>query len=99
MKFYTWRQNNSGGVFDGPACIVSVQDAGIDAAKAKAEALGLYFDGEGDCPTCGDRWHAEPSEIGEAPTLYELPVPEAAAQCMGRTWLIAYADGREERGS
>ncbi len=59
--FYEFDQNNSGGrwVSDpmrgiGPKVIIEAASA--EEANAKAEDIGLYFDGEGDCPCCGDRW-------------------------------------------
>ena len=61
--FYTYRQNNSYGVFDVDEhvkhYVIIEADAASEADK-KAENLGIYFDGveKGrDCPCCGDRWH------------------------------------------
>ncbi len=59
MKFYRFRQNNSGGMFDGSG-IVYVQAENTDEANKIAEENGIYFNGchEGiDCDCCGDRWH------------------------------------------
>ena len=99
MKFYTWRQNNSGGSFEPPAAFVSIQATSLRDARKRAKALGLYFDGEGDCPTCGDRWHEDPAEIADAPLIYDKPVAKVASESLGRTWLITYLDGRTEHGS
>lgn len=60
-KFYTFRQNNSGGnfVFDpvrGISIFVCIEATSAADAKARAEGIGLYFDGFGDCRCCGDRW-------------------------------------------
>jgi len=68
MKFYTFHQNNSGGGIDdsyglGWTVVIEAEDA--DSANAKAEAVGIYFNGceedesgySMDCPCCGDRWY------------------------------------------
>ena len=77
--FYTFRQNNSGGSFIGPAITVIIEADGVDDANARAEKLGLYFDGcaDGrDCDCCGDRWHEIwRTESGtEVPTLWDEPL-------------------------
>jgi hypothetical protein len=59
--FYTFTQNNSGGSFidepkQGIGMYVIVEANSEAEATAKAESIGLYFDGEGDCSCCGDRW-------------------------------------------
>lgn len=58
MARYVYRQNNSGGTWQGPRTITVMADSD-DQADVKAEEKGAYFDGcfEGlDCPCCGDRW-------------------------------------------
>lgn len=59
--FYRYRQNNSGGLVDfnekrGISVNVIVEAPNLLMANAKAEDIGLYFDGEGDCECCGNRW-------------------------------------------
>lgn len=75
--FYQFRQNNSYGrfVFDkerGISTEVWVEADDLVEATARAEAIGLYFDGAGDCPCCGDRWYlpwdAEGSGTRTTPT-------------------------------
>jgi hypothetical protein len=62
MKYYLFRQNNSGGHFDINdmlAPYVFVQAKSKKQANKRAKRVGIYFDGcdEGrDCPCCGDRW-------------------------------------------
>lgn len=62
--FFTYYQNNSGGSFDhepgkyGFAVVIEAETAA--QANSKAEDLGLYFDGENDCPCCGRRWWGLP---------------------------------------
>jgi hypothetical protein len=65
-KFFEFDQNNSGGSFHidderglGPRVWIEALDA--NDANARAEHLGIYFDGCSngrDCPCCGDRWSA-----------------------------------------
>lgn len=65
MKFYRFRQNNSGGSFDiddesGIGPVVWIEADNFKHANARAINLGIYFDGvkQGrDCDCCGDRWH------------------------------------------
>lgn len=68
-KFFEFSQNNSGGSFDGFARFVFIQARNADDANARAEKLGLYFDGceNGiDCDCCGDRWSRVYDEDGVA---------------------------------
>ena len=70
--FYFYSQNNSGGSFRPPAINVIVEASCAAEADTIAEGLGLYFDGIGDCPCCGDRWHrAEDDEYYTYNTLAE----------------------------
>lgn len=84
--FYTFRQNNSGGVFDydeerGISLYVIIEARNGREANAKAESIGLYFDGvdEGiDCGCCGDRWNAAnqyciEEEGEELPLIWGVP--------------------------
>lgn len=57
-KYYHYRQNNSGGSFTGPAINVYIEADTPEEADAIAIQNGLYFDGEGDCSCCGDRWYS-----------------------------------------
>lgn len=56
-KYYHYRQNNSGGFFTGPAINVYIEADTSEEADAIGVKNGLYFDGEGDCECCGDRWY------------------------------------------
>lgn len=61
--FYTYDQNNSGGSFTGPAQYVIVEAKNAKYANFTAEEeLGLYFDGDGDCHCCGNRWSEQWSD-------------------------------------
>jgi hypothetical protein len=55
-KWYKYHQNNSGGRFRPPAITVYVEAMSPSQADERAETLGLYFDGSGDCKCCGSRW-------------------------------------------
>lgn len=64
MKYYTYDQNNSGGSFDfddkaGISTKVIIQADDPKHADYRAQRIGLYFDGSGDCSCCGDRWSAQ----------------------------------------
>jgi len=98
MKFYTYRQNNSGGGFNGPAVYVIVEAANCYDANRKAEENGLYFDGRGDCDCCGKRWSEAfgDDEGTETPEIYDTPA-RRFREWTPRDVVIFYADGREER--
>lgn len=81
--FYTFRQNNSGGHFDydarrGIAQYVIIEADNVDSALSDAGGIGLYFDGEGDCPCCGDRWsdYVSESDADTEPSIYGTPVDD-----------------------
>jgi hypothetical protein len=63
MKFYEFRQNNSGGSFavdDNVAHSVYIEAEDADRANEIALEKGLYFNGVDtgqDCNCCGDRWY------------------------------------------
>lgn len=80
MPFYEFNQNNSGGRFDfdedaGITHIVIVEADSEGEAIERAEEIGLYFDGEGDCPCCGDRW-SHPWRAEDVPSSYGTPVQD-----------------------
>ena len=82
--FYLYDQNNSGGGFDVNDRVtynVIIEADSADEADAKAEDVGIYFDGTEDdgpdCPCCGDRWSRVWSNEGdETPMIYGKPVEE-----------------------
>lgn len=71
--YYTYTQNNSGGIWRGPEFVIIKADSAADANE-KAECNGIYFDGvaqELDCECCGDRWSRVWDNDGtEVPTIY-----------------------------
>jgi hypothetical protein len=70
MPFYHYRQNNSGGHFDVDEEVsinVCIEASSVSAADARAENVGIYFNGcdtGQDCSCCGDRWYTACSEEG-----------------------------------
>jgi hypothetical protein len=105
--FWTYRQNNSGGYFDydedGISVYVIVEADSADDANGRAKAIGLYWDGYGDCDCCGNRWSAMSSDTwwadkGDAvPSIYNTPVEQVEESW---TWMgdrpegfVHYANG------
>lgn len=79
--FYTFRQNNSGGSFHVDSRVaqyVVIEANDSSEANARAQEIGIYFNGVydgGDCECCGDRWYEASSYDGtETSTLYGEPV-------------------------
>ena len=78
MPWYKYRQNNSGGGFDynendGISVNVIVEARHELDADERACEIGLYFDGEGDCFCCGNRWY----EAGSHDLVDSSDVPNA----------------------
>lgn len=77
LQWYMFDQNNSGGSFDYDKNVsekVIIQAVDRHHATARAEEIGVYFDGccsGQDCPCCGDRWYAPWDDDGtdELPLL------------------------------
>lgn len=84
-KFFTFIQNNNGGIFhdnDRVAHFVIIEAKDHNEANTIAkDVVGIYFDGmmnDIDCPCCGDRWYRvdhfdgkdEPMVYGEKLTEY-----------------------------
>lgn len=105
--FYTYRQNNSGGKFKGPALYVCIE---ADSPK-EANIIALkyiYFGGRGDCPCCGDRWSEQwDCEEGfDFPHYYGKPLTDRKDEYkIDKRWaseagafaLIVYKDGKTEK--
>jgi hypothetical protein len=100
IKFYNFRQNNSGGHFEhdsfsGIGYVVCVQADSEEQAIARAESIGLYWDGcdKGlDCDCCGDRWYSGYPDAHDEPTLGGKPL----AGGWGIPSYIHYLDGTVE---
>lgn len=81
MPYFEYVQNNSGGNFSFSEWehtqIVIIEAVDGEHADERAKSFGLYFDGYGDCPCCGDRWYAAGFDPGDdVPSHYGDPVAE-----------------------
>jgi hypothetical protein len=101
-KFYTYRQNNSGGSFIGPLAVI-IEAKNADEADALAEhKAGVYFNGcdDGrDCSCCGDRWGraSDSYHACESPALYGETDPTKWEGFMGdEEAKIYFYDGTEK---
>jgi hypothetical protein len=68
LKWYSYRQNNPGGRFKGPALNVHIRAISARVADAVAMEHGIYFDGirnKFDCECCGNRWNRAIEEYGQ----------------------------------
>lgn len=83
-RFYHYHQNNSGGVFHydhdrGLSENVIVEAQSAAEADDRAERIGLYFDGSGDCDCCGSRWSSMDNgwsqEGDDVPKIYGDTAP------------------------
>lgn len=105
--FYCYGQNNSGGVFEITNDVtlnVVIEADSPDQADAKAEEIGIYFDGCElgiDCPCCGDRW-SPMYDNGEETHEAFLPA-EDSADCLAWTeegephTIVYFANGTVKR--
>jgi hypothetical protein len=109
MKFFTYRQNNTGGSFEynaeqGISTSVIIEAESADKANEKAEAIGLYWNGvddQSDCECCGDRWYPTSDEGDEVPSVYGMPVHLLTVKNELMKWnkngyecFVHYADGK-----
>lgn len=83
LQYFLFNQNNSGGSFDvdeSVAHYVFIQAFTVGEACAKAEAVGVYFNGcdtGHDCSCCGDRWYKPWSDDGtETPLIDGEPAEQ-----------------------
>jgi hypothetical protein len=82
LKWFTFRQNNSGGSFTVNNDVdtnVIVQAHNADEANELAQRVGIYFSGVADgidCECCGDRWSTiwSNDEGTDVPSIYGHPV-------------------------
>jgi len=97
MAWFTFSQNNSGGsfVYDekrGLTHFVVIEAATAAEANARAEAIGLYWDGcdsGRDCECCGDRWYPADGEGDAEPLVYGEPADAVDL------WSVWMKPGRE----
>ena len=56
--FYKFRQNNSGGYFDGYHNVIIEASDAVEANRFAEQSGYVYFDDRGDCvDCCGYRWY------------------------------------------
>lgn len=103
-KFWTYSQNNSGGIFtvdDNVSHYVIIEAADMKQANDRAEEVGLYFGGQGDCPCCGNRWYSEwdEDEGKDQPMIHGEPAKEFRPRILfWETFVtIHYLNGEKER--
>lgn len=101
-KFFEYVQNNSGGSFDrdeekGIGEYVIIEALNSDHANERAEKIGLYFDGYGDCSCCGNRWSETYEEGSDIPSIYNTPVFLAKQSFFRKDVFVHYLDGTIEK--
>jgi hypothetical protein len=100
MGFYTFSQNNSGGVFDIDDNIrewVIIEGNDMNEILDRANDIGIYFDGMSkgiDCSCCGDRWYWPQGGIGDEPVMYYQRV--ATHPFKYANVVIHYKDGTKQ---
>lgn len=101
--FYTYGQNNSGGIFRPPANYVIIEANSPSDSDYIAEFHGLYFDGcdnNRDCSCCGDRWYrASDYDAYTEPSIYGKPASEFVPHFRDKNLpvaMIVFSDGRIE---
>ena len=101
-KFYEYSQNNTGGSFansetDGICEYVIIEALNANDANARAEDIGLYFDGcenDMDCDCCGDRWYrVDESDGSDIPSVYGTPLEDVTKSLFREECFIHYLDG------
>ena len=103
-KFYTFRQNNSGGSFDfnENLCVAVIIEAyDSDDANNRAREIGIYFDGvcDGrDCGCCGDRWHTVDEGDGkDIPMVYGEDISNMKKECFIEYCIVHYINGTKKK--
>lgn len=100
--FYTYSQNNSGGVFHINNVVghyVIIEAEAPEGADKKAEEIGIYFNGcddERDCPCCGDRWYKQWDSGEDVPMIYGDTIDKYVPNMGDEHIHIYYADGKHE---
>ena len=108
LKFYTFRQTNTGGKFEVNKNIsqfVLIEALSYKEANERAEGIGIYFNGceSGlDCDCCGDRWDEldEYNKGTESPEIYgKKPSEYVSYSPFDYEYRIHFANGNIESGS
>lgn len=94
MTYWQFHQNNSGGSFiidesAGISVNVIIEADSSREANGLATDIGLYFDGDGDCSCCGNRWSEVYDYDGDlTPTFYGADLDQP------QDYLHDWANGR-----
>lgn len=98
MKWFTFRQNNSGGYFeeDDNVCeIVSIQAETANDAVRFAKRI---MNNDNYCECCGERWYFYMDEDDgyDVPSLYGEPLIGSKRAAFRRKAILHYADGKRQ---
>ena len=105
-KFYTYEQKNSGGYYsnfeeEGIAEYLIIEALDDIHANARAEDIGIYFDGRKngkDCTCCGDRWVKVEEEDGDdVPSISGQPLDARVKSNFNEFCFVHYLDGNIEK--
>jgi hypothetical protein len=97
--FFTFRQNNSGGVFTSQFHTIIVEADSADEANERAEEhTFVSFDGVSkgrDCECCGDRWGRQWDDEGDdVPSIWGKAVElDTTVPKKKRDTMICFRDG------
>lgn len=96
LKWYTMRQNNSGGYFirnNEVRDTVIIQALSPEDAESRAERIICGNDHYCEC--CGERWHTWFSDEDgyEVPSLYGNPIDESRSGSFCHDAVLYYFDG------
>ena len=101
MKWFEFRQNNSGGSFDESVGeYVFVQANSAEEANSIAETHGVYFNGcenGSDCECCGDRWDTAWGDGADELVVYNVPVDECVSSWMDKPVAVIPYGGEPRR--
>ena len=98
MKWFKFRQNNSGGSFVGTP-LVFIKAYNAEHANDIAQGQGIYFNGVADgidCGCCGDRWfpvndndaQAQPSSYGYDGSVNVYSDGDNYMDYSGKNWKV-----------
>jgi hypothetical protein len=106
-KFYTYRQYNSLCNYyyfeeeKGITKYVIIEAFDHIHANARAEDIGIYFDGSDngeDCSCCGDRWFRAEDEHGkDVPSIFGKPLRDIEEFRFNEFCFVHYLDGKIEK--
>lgn len=96
LKWYTMRQNNSGGYFirnDEVRDTVIIQALSPEDAESRAESITAGNDWYCEC--CGERWSTwfDTSDGKEVPSVYGKPIEELDREAFRYDAVLYYFDG------